>query len=714
MSDKSSILSLDFPEADIAVLTFDDPNKSVNILSRPVLEELDAQLSKIENRTDLAGLIIRSGKKNNFFAGADVREFVADIDQPSEEVIAMAKRGHALFGRLSKCPFVTVAAIRGICVGGGAEIAIWCDRRIMARDPKTSYSFPEVKIGIIPGWGGTARIPRIIGLGNAVEIISSGDSVDTDAALAMGLAEVAPAERMLEASIALVRAEQQSEQYLKDREEWSKPINISETELGFLGATANAFILGQTKGQYPAPIAALEVMLEAAGADIETALDMEAKAFSKLFGGSVNRALLNVFFLGDRNKKVSGPEGVEPLEIKSATVLGAGTMGQGIAAANAKRCIPVALGDMSSEAVARGVQGVIKEVSFNKKTRSPDAKKALEFIPMVNGSTSDDELAASDIVVEAIYENADAKRELYARLEPKLGEKAILCSNTSTIPITDLAKGLKRPERFCGLHFFNPVRRMPLVEVIRGEQTSDETIATVVAYSKQIGKSPIIVNDGPGFVVNRILLPYMNESLLLLEEGASIKAVDRAATKFGMPMGPISLYDTVGLDIAMHAGGVMQRAFPDRVVPAKILESMLEADRKGKKNGKGFFDYPTDSRGRTKPKPSDEVQQIIASCQSGEATADLNIEDRLFLPMLLEATRLLEDNIVDDPRDVDLGLIYGIGYPPFKGGLLFWADSIGTAEILERLKPYAGLGKRYEPTEMLLEFAKTNRKFYNE
>jgi len=358
------------------------------------------------------------------------------------------------------------------------------------------------------------------------------------------------------------------------------------------------------------------------------------------------------------------------------------------------------------------VQVIISEVSFNKKTRGPDIKRALEYTPLVNGTTNDAELTDSDIVIEAIYENAEAKRELYARLEPQMAPTAILCSNTSTIPITELAKDLKHPERFCGLHFFNPVRKMPLVEVIRGEKTSDETVATAVAYAKKIKKSPIVVGDGPGFLVNRVLLPYMNEALLLLEAGATIKAVDKAATKFGMPMGPITLYDTVGLDIAMHAGKVMQQAFPDRVVPSKILPAMLEADRRGKKNGQGFFDYVTDRKGRQKAQPSDEVAKIVQSVSDGPAADGIDLTDRLFLPMLLEATRLIEDGIVADVRDVDLGLIYGIGFPPFRGGLFFWADTIGPAALVEKLKPYAELGKRYEPTAMLLELAKENKKFY--
>jgi len=707
-----SILSLEFPADDIAVLTLNDPNKGVNVLSRSVLDDLEQHFDALEKRHGLAGLIFRSTKPGCFIAGADLREFVADIDQPAERVIKVAQRGQQLFRRLAKFPFVTVAAIDGVCLGGGAELGIWCDRRLMARHGATSFAFPEVKLGLFPGWGGTARTPRIVGLSNAVELITSGEPIDAEAALAMGLAEVAPPASLLEVAIEMVRSEQSSGEYLADRQRWSAPIAISETELGFLGATASAFIQGQTKGHYPAPLAALEVLLGGAGVDVETACQLEAESFVQLFGTSVNRALLNVFFLGDRNKKQRGADGITPLQIKSATVLGAGIMGQGIAAANVKRQIPVALGDISTEAVQRGVQGIISEVSFNKKTRGPDVRRALEFAPLVNGTISDDELAASDIVIEAIYENADAKRELYARLEAQLGTAAILCSNTSTIPITELAKDLKHPERFCGLHFFNPVRKMPLVEVIRGEKTSDETIATAVAYAKAIKKSPIVVGDGPGFLVNRVLLPYMNEALLLLEAGASIKSVDKAATKFGMPMGPITLYDTVGLDIALHAGKVMQQAFPDRVLPSKILPAMLEADRRGKKNGQGFFDYATDSKGRQKSLPSDNVDKIIRSLSSA-APSEVDLGNRLFLPMLLEATRLIEDGIVADVRDVDLGLIYGIGFPPFRGGLFCWADTIGTAAIVEKLKPYAELGRRYEPTAMLSELAKADKKFYD-
>ncbi len=711
-----SILTLDFPHADVAVITINDLQKSVNILSRQTLADFAKLLDEVAARKNLAGLVIQSGKPGNFIAGADLREFIADIDEPQEKVIAISRHGHELFGRLSKFPFVTIAAIGGLCIGGGAELAVWCDRRIMARKT-ASFGFPEVKLGLFPGWGGTARTPRIVGLSNAVELVTSGENIDATAAEAMGLAVAVPAEKLQGTAIQMARSEQASKSYLKDREQWSKPITISDTELAFLGATANAYIQGQTKGQYPAPVAALEVMLGAAGVDLEAACQMEAAGFAELFGSPVNRALLNVFFLQDANKKQTGPAGAEPRKISKVGVLGAGIMGQGIAAANVKRKIPVVLSDQSDEAIARGVQGIITEVSFNKQTKGPDAQKALEFLPFVTGTQSYADLEVADIVIEAVYENAEVKRELFAEIEPQLSEDTLLCSNTSTIPITTLAHGLAHPERFCGLHFFNPVRRMPLVEVIRGKQTSDDTIVTAVAYAKAIGKSPIVVNDGPGFLVNRVLLPYMNEALLLLEERANIKAVDKAATGFGMPMGPIELYDTVGLDVALHAGNVMQQAFPDRVVPSRILPAMVDAKRLGQKNGQGFFDYTTNNKGRSKPQPSTEAQQIVERFSTKQSPAPsphspAELTDRLFLPMLLEATQLLEEKIVANARDVDLALIYGIGFPPFKGGLFFWADTLGAAAIVEKLKKYESLGERYKPTTLLIEHAQSDTKFY--
>jgi 3-hydroxyacyl-CoA dehydrogenase/enoyl-CoA hydratase/3-hydroxybutyryl-CoA epimerase/3-hydroxyacyl-CoA dehydrogenase/enoyl-CoA hydratase/3-hydroxybutyryl-CoA epimerase/enoyl-CoA isomerase len=372
--------------------------------------------------------------------------------------------------------------------------------------------------------------------------------------------------------------------------------------------------------------------------------------------------------------------------------------------------------DADQAALARGVQGVLNEVAYNKQLKAADVKRAVELAPLVNGTTSDAELCRAELVIEAIIERPDAKQQLFARIEPLLPNDAILCSNTSTIPITQLAAGLAHPERFCGLHFFNPVRQMPLVEVIRGEKTSDATIATAAAYARTLGKSPIVMNDGPGFLVNRLLLPYMNEAALLLSEGASIKDIERAAKNFGMPMGPFTLYDVVGIDVAVHAGRTMAAAFPDRVVAAPIVEKLFELGRKGQKAGGGFFDYAASKPGKP-PKGIDsaEVAALVEQHRSGPPRkfSQEELTDRLFLPMLVEATRILEDKIVNDARDVDLGLILGIGFPPFRGGLFFWADTIGSAKIVEKLRQYEPLGKRYEPTAMLTKLAETNGRFYD-
>lgn len=712
MSATAQHFTLSLPEPDIAVLTFDMSGKGANILTAAVLAEFSEWLDDLGTRSDLAGLVIRSGKPGIYIAGADLREFVASFAAPKDQVVNLCRRGQGLFARLAAAPYVTVAAIDGVCVGGGAELAVWCDRRVLATSDKTEIGFPEVKIGLFPGWGGTVRTPRIVGLANAVELITGGESVDAQAARAMGLADdVAASDRLLAAAIDLIRTDQHSGQFLRDRDRRRGPLAVNDTELGFLAATASALIQEKTKGQYPAPVAALEQMLETAGLPADAALQREAEGMTTLFGSPVNQSLINVFFLNDRIKKDRGVAGdVAPREIASAAVVGAGIMGAGIAAANVKRRVMTYLTDSFPEALSRGVRGVLEEVSFNKKTKQPDIERAVEHIPLLHASTSDDELARCDLVIEAVVENRDAKRAVYARLEPLLRPDAILASNTSTIPITQLAAGLARPERFCGIHFFNPVRKMQLVEVIRGRQTSDETVATAVAYAKKVGKLPIVVNDGPGFLVNRLLLPYMNEALELLCEGAAIDEIDRAAQRFGLPMGPIALYDMVGMDTALFAGRTMAEAYPERVGQNPLLPALVAAGRLGQKSGHGFFSY-RNPKGR--PEPDASLEPLLAAHRrdSRKFTRD-ELTTRLFLPMVLEATRVLEERLVRDVRDVDFGLIYGIGFPPFKGGLLFWADMLGAAKLVEMLKPFETLGPRMTPTPLLKEMAAAGRKFY--
>lgn len=705
---------LEFPQPGTACLVLDHAERSVNLLSREVLEEIDRHLDSLDGNSDVTGLVITSGKKGSFIAGADLAEFAASLDEPTESIVAVSQLGQSLLGRLSSARYVTVAAIDGICVGGGAELAVWCDRRIATSNSKTSIGFPEVKLGLFPGWGGTARTPRIIGLANAVELITGGESVSSHEAYRLGLLDdvVATTDDLLPAAVRMIEAEERSESYRRDRESWSKPISISETELAFLGATGVAVINQKTDGHYPAPLAALELMLEASQVDVETACRMEAERFAPLFGSPVNRALLNVFFLQDRNKKGDGAD--SKYKAESIGVVGAGTMGLGIAALALRRGLHVHLTDTRAEALERGEQKVLEEAAFDRELKGPNLDKVLELAPHLATTLNSATLATCDVVVEAVFEDAKVKQQLMELLEAEALSDTILCSNTSTIPIAVLAEGREHPEKICGLHFFNPVRKMPLVEVIRGPQTSDETVARAAAVARQLGKSPVIVADGPGFLVNRLLLPYMNEATVLLGEGASMKGIEKTAKAFGLPMGPLELHDVVGLDVCLHAGRVMQQAFSDRVVPTPIVERLVKADRLGQKNGRGFYDWKQDKKGRWQKAPSDEAASLIAESSRTEpaASAQGDLTDRLLLPMLVEATRAIEDGIVRDVRDVDLALIMGIGFPPFRGGLFHWADSVGPAVLLEKLESLAPLGARYEPTAMIREHAQRGRPFY--
>ncbi len=708
---------LSFLEPDIALITFDDPKKGANVLSSSVLERLNQLLDELQQRPDVKGLVIRSGKRGAFLAGADLREFLVSLDAPKSQIAELCRHARRIFQRLSTLPFVTVAAIDGVCLGGGAELSIWCDHRIMTDEPKSQFGFPEVKLGLYPGWGGTARASRIVGLGNAVELVTGGEPIGARAALAMGLIiDIAAPDRLNHAAIALIRSDHQSGKYLAARARLRQPLQITETELAFLGATASAVIQQQTKGHYPAPVAALELMLEAASLDVDAACEKEAQGMAELFGSPVNKALINVFFLGDRNKKDAGVDtpNIKPRPIKAVAIIGAGIMGRGIAAANLRRDHQVTMTDAAPAALSGAVESVLADPAYDKQLKGPDPKRAVQIASLLRSAPPDADFSSgADLVIEAVVEEPGVKKSIFGRLEPKLRPETILASNTSTIPITQMAQGMTRPERFCGIHFFNPVRKMPLVEVIRGAATSDETVATAVAYAKSLGKSPIVVKDGPGFLVNRLLLFYLAESLELLIEGVDMRDIDRAGRKFGMPLGPLGVYDLVGLDTAVHAGRVMYEAFPNRVPLSPVITALCRVGRLGQKSGAGFYSYAKNKeRGDYDPQALEILKPYIRERKADQKLSADDLAMRLVLPMLTEATRLLEERLVRDPRDIDLGIIYGIGFPPFRGGILFWADTMGLDKIVPRLEALAPLGKRFEPTPLLREMAASGKRFY--
>jgi 3-hydroxyacyl-CoA dehydrogenase/enoyl-CoA hydratase/3-hydroxybutyryl-CoA epimerase/3-hydroxyacyl-CoA dehydrogenase/enoyl-CoA hydratase/3-hydroxybutyryl-CoA epimerase/enoyl-CoA isomerase len=704
-------LSLEIRDDSIALVTFNQPKSRANTLNQAVLKELEAVVFTLGRREGLKGLIFRSGKPGIFIAGADLNELGSALSEPVQ-LRRITARGLDLFASFEKLPFPTVAAIEGACMGGGLELALSFDYRLAADHPKTDIGLPEVKIGLIPGWGGTQRLSRLIGPALAAELICAGGSVNAQRARELGIVfDKVPSDRLIDEAIRLITISHKTKEWESIRRRKQQPVGLSEDQHSYIFAVARGQVLTKTKGQLPAPLAALDAIQKGCNLTLEKGLQVETEAFLPLIGSPISRNLIAVFFMTQRLQKDpgAGDSSIQPKPVERVGVPGAGIMGSGIAGAHIRRGIPVALLDSVPQALEKGVASITKVMQSRVDIGRMKAEDLVSALGRISTTASLAAMADRDVVIEAVVENETAKVGLYRQLEPLLRSDAILASNTSTISISRMAKSLKRPEQFAGMHFFNPVDRMQLVEVIRGERTSDQTVVTLVALAKRIGKTPIVVRDCPGFLVNRILFPYINESLVLLEEGAEPRAIDQAATAFGMPMGPITLNDLVGLDTSLYAGKVVNTAFADRAKTTRILDELVAVGRLGQKSGAGFYNYAKGSRGADDP----TFTAILDRCRTGRRLiGSEEITDRLFLPMLVEASRVLEESIVRDPSDVDMGLILGIGFPAFHGGLLRWADFLGIDKVLDKLKTYESLGPRFHPTSQLRQLAATGVGFY--
>lgn len=701
------------PDGKVGLLTFDVADKKVNTFSQHVMAELTALVGELEQRSDLRGLLVCSGKPGQFIAGADLNELGALAYAPREQVKTGIAGGHALFDRISRLPFPTICLIDGNCMGGGTEFALAMDYRIASDSKGTRIALPETKIGLIPGWGGTQRMPRLVGVSAAIEIICGGEPIDARKSAELGLTfDAVPTDQLQSEGLRLLELVRQSDQWQADRQRRQQPLGLSEDQAAFVFTVAEGQIKAKTKGQYPAPLAALRAIRKGINLPLDEALQVEQQVALEVTGTPISANLISVFFMDTQLARDPGIDNrdIKPSNVERVGVLGSGLMGAGIATAHARSGIPTGMVDVDTDRLADGMRRAGAVVSGRIKIGRASHADLEQMLALMSTSTSHQLFSDCDVVVEAITENEAAKTQAYRQLADVLKEDAILASNTSTISITRMAEASPNPERFVGMHFFYPVDRMALVEVIRGEKTSDETVATIVALAKRIRKKPIVVNDCAGFLVNRILLPYMNEALLLLQEGASMDAIDKVATRFGMPVGPIALHDMVGLDTACYAGKVMVAAFSDRAVNSKLLDALVKAGRLGKKSGAGFRKFV----GRKSlPVPDPEIKTFINDYRTGDTEfTDPQVFDRLFLPMLLEATRCVEENIVREPAHVDMGLILGIGFPPFRGGILRWCDQEGADKILERLEPYQSLGKRFQPTDTLKQMAASGEKFY--
>ncbi len=713
-------LTVDRLEDGVVVFSFVVPDHRQNVLTTAAVTELSAALDDLDRATGrppVRAVILRSGREGSFFAGADVARIEALRARPAADIEAASMAGRRIFDRLSAGPWISVAIIDGVCLGGGLELALACDLRVATTNRQTTLGFPEVKLGLLPGWGGTVRLPRLIGPGPAVELIASGEGVDGVAAASLGLVDACvPAEQAFETTRRLIDMHQGGRFVAQRRRLQAEPVLLDPQERAFLAATSAAVILGRTGGHYPAPPAILETILSGTSLPAEEAGRLESAAFATLARTPVAAQLLRVFRSGERNRRDSGIGGDEqiatdetPASMTTPAVVGAGIMGAGIAASHLRAGFSVTLVDVNAQTLAAGVPGILDEAAWDRATKRTDPLRALALAGRLRTATGMASLAEADLVIESVTERTDIKQQVLADIERAVATDAVIATNTSTNPIARLAESLAVPGRFCGMHFFNPVRRMTLVEVVRGPATSDATVIRVVAHAKQLGKCPIVVRDSPGFLVNRVLMPYLHEAVEMVREGVPIARIDAVARGFGMPMGPIELYDMIGLDTAFYAGLVLNAAYGDRIEASPVIPALVKSGRLGRKSGGGFYRY---AGPRRLSGPDEDAAVLIGRyAQPARNDSDRTIADRLLLPMLLEALRAVDEGIVRDARDVDLAVIHALGFPPFRGGLFAWADTLGAAEIVRRLEPLAALGPRMQPTSRLLDLERRGGRF---
>ncbi len=707
-----SAFDLQVEEDGLAVLTFDLPGEKVNKFSSAVVAELGDVLVRLTREARIRALLVRSGKPDVFIAGADVREFASVRPEDARTAV---ERVQSLFEQLANLPYPTVCAINGACLGGGTEFALACDYRLMADAKKAQIGLPEVRLGIFPAWGGCTRLPRTVGLAAALDLILTGKSLDARRARKIGLVDEAVPAAILED---FARRFARSKLGTGKPRARRRPASLADRALegnpigrNLVFRKAREGVMKQTGGHYPAPLEALEVIEESYGKPVADGLANEARHIGLVFGGDVQRNLLNIFFLTEEVKKETGVSdpSVRPRDVARVGVLGAGVMGGGIAQLAADKGLPARMKDIQPDALAHGfaAAAAIWKESVRKRRMTP--REMARKMDLLSGTLDLTGFSRCDVTIEAVVEKLAVKRAVLKEWEEAVPRTAIFASNTSTLPIGEIAAGALEPGRVVGMHFFNPVHRMPLVEVIRGERTSDETVATIFALARTLGKTPVVVRDAPGFLVNRILAPYLSEAVRLVLEGCRIEDVDAAMTQFGMPVGPLALLDDVGLDVAAKGGQVLQEAFPERLKMGGE-EALAAAGRLGRKNGKGFYEYEDGSRRG----PAREAYEALRVERRDKSPLPPSvIEARLVLPMINEASFCLEDHIVADAARLDLAMIFGTGFPPFRGGLLRHADAIGLGRVFSRLDDLAErLGPRFAPSDLIQRLANSRRAFY--
>jgi len=688
----------------IATLLFDVPGEKVNTFTACRLRELEDELDALGARSDVRALLVRSAKPGIFVAGADLREF-GGLHESSDAFVA-ARAGQIAFARLSALPYPVLAVIDGACLGGGCELALACDFRIATDAPRTRIGLPETKLGILPGWGGTQRLPRLVGLSAALDLVLAGRDVDARKAWKLGLVDRVCAPEFLDEAVAAFLASRLAGGKSRSGLRREPPLRtrlLDRTPCGrwFLAQAARAGVRSGPGRNLPGLPDVVDLLAEAAaGAPLAVGLEHEARAFSVLPGTPQSRALVETFFATEEAKAATVSAPPRPAEIRSAGVLGAGIMGGGIAWAFSARGIPVRMRDLDLGALGRGY-GAAMAANRSEARRGRLSEEALSLrMHRIRGALGWDGFGACDLVVEAVVEDLEVKRRVLAEAETHVGTDCVIATNTSSLRLADMESSLRHPERFVGLHFFNPVPRMPLVEVVRGPSSAPEAVECALRAARRLGKTPVLVSDGAGFLVNRILLPYVNEAAKILDEGGTVARIDRLVRDWGMPMGPLTLADAVGLDVGFKVAKVLHHAYGARMSVSPLLAEVHDRLKlRGDKGGAGFW---IDKGFLRRPNPAVEAFAAGRRGGCGRRIPSEEILDRCVLTMVAEAGRCLAEGVVASPRLLDLAMVMGTGWPAWRGGPVQEARRRGRRALRARLEVLAGTcGARFAPDDTL-------------
>ncbi|MDO6719504.1 fatty acid oxidation complex subunit alpha FadJ [Psychrosphaera sp. 1_MG-2023] len=715
-----SAFNLEVLDNGVGIIRIDVPNESMNVLKAEFAEQVEAIFAEVKSNSAVKSLVLTSGKDNSFVAGADVK--VLDSCSTQDEVKAIAQTGQQLFDQIEGMKMPIIAAIHGPALGGGLELAMACHGRVVSDSSKTVLGLPEVQLGLLPGSGGTQRLPKLVGLQKALDMMLTGKQLRAKQALKAGLVDdMVPVSILLETAIEMALKGKPKRKPVK-RGLMSTLLENNPFGRKVVFDQAAKQVMRQTNGNYPAPIKIIECIRTGIEVGYQQGLDIEAQRFSELCMTAESKALRSLFFATTEMKKETGVAGVDPLVIKKAGVLGGGLMGGGIAfVTTTKAGVPARIKDIAHEGIRNAFKYSYDILNKKVKRRFMSSSEMQKQLSLLSASTDFVGFKDSDIVVEAVFEDLTLKQKMVADIEENCKESTIFASNTSSLPIREIAAKAARPENVIGLHYFSPVDKMPLVEVIATDKTSDLTISTTVEFARRQGKTPIVVKDEAGFFVNRILGLYMNEAANIVMEGEPVEKIDKALTKFGFPVGPMTLLDEVGIDVGVKVSSILFDAFGERFTPPAAMEKLMADDRKGKKNQNGFYLYGKAAAPslvdkltfKRKSKQVDEsVYRVLGITPSSKMSSE-DIAERCVIQLLNEAARCLDEGIVRSARDGDIGMIFGTGYPPFQGGPFKYMDSYGIDNLVATLKKHQEqFGDRFAPCDSLVKMAEEGKTFY--